>query len=475
MEPVSLTVISQPDSSRSEPLAVQLYRDLLAAILDQRLSGLLPSSRTAAQTLGLSRNTVNAAYDLLRAEGAVTIAPGTPPRIVRPERPAPRTANEPTGLPALTTRGHSWAATPEARSAGGIMAPGHPDEGLFPRDEWALLLRRAARATQGEAFAYAHYSGLPDLCTILARRLGADRGMLVSPDQILITPGSQAALCLAALTLSNPGDTALIEDPGYGGARAAFLGAGLSLSLLPVDGEGADPAHAPPACLIYLTPANHYPLGHRLSLPRRAAIIAHARRHQALIIEDDYDSEFLWQGRAIAALQPSAPDQILTIGTAAKALMPALRLGWMVVPAHLAPALKAAQRNLGMGANLHAQRALAAMMEQGRYRAHLHKIARTYGERGRALATAVRALPGVQVNDPSGGVQLSIRLPPGTETAAIAALNGAGFGTAPLSAYCLGPSQEGLVTGFAEATPQRIARFTKILSKALGTRAQDKA
>ncbi len=293
--------------------------------------------------------------------------------------------------------------------------------------------------------------------------------MAVSPDQILITPGSQASLALLALALAGPGEAALIEDPGFGGAKAAFRGAGLTLRPLPVDDEGADPAGAHPARLIYLTPANHYPLGHRPSLPSRAPIIAHARLHHSLIIEDEYDSEFLWHWRAIAAMQVSAPDRIITIGTAAKALMPALRLGWMVVPLYLSTELKAVQRNLGMGATQHAQAALAAMMDQGRFRAHLKRIARAYGERGRALAAAVRGLPGVRVNDPSGGVQMAIRLPTGSEAPALAALRGAGFGTATLSAFCLGLPQEGLISGFADVTPERIARFAGILEKALAT------
>lgn len=468
MEPVQLALVTYASQARPEPLAVQLYRDILGAILDGRATGVLPSSRVAAEQLGLSRNTVNTAYDLLRAEGAVTIVPGAPPRILLPGKPKDRAANDPNPLPSLDRRGKGWAQTVDARSRGGLMAPGHPDEGLFPRDEWASLLRKVARAARGDEFAYQHFSGLPKLCAVLARRLATDRGMMVSPDQILVTPGSQAALSLLALTLAGPGDSALIEDPGYGGAKAAFHGAGLVMHALPVDAEGADPTGAPPARLIYLTPANHYPLGHRLSLPRRAAIIDHARRHQALIIEDDYDSEFLWHGRAIAALQASAPERIITIGTAAKALMPALRLGWMVVPAHLAPALKEAQRNLGLGANLHAQAALAEMMDQGRFRAHLHKIARAYGERGRALAAAVREVPGAQVNDPSGGVQLTIRLREGCEAPALAALHAAGFGTAPLSAYCIDAQQEGLICGFAEATPKLIRRFTDTLRIGLG-------
>jgi GntR family transcriptional regulator/MocR family aminotransferase len=470
MEPLVLTTLAQPNPSRTGSLAVQLYRDLLAAIRAGRATGRLPSSRAAAAALGLSRNTVNAAYDLLRAEGAVAIHPGSAPTILAPQSDI---AQPPLPLAEgmeLSARGRSWTEDGRRRSAGGIMAPGHPDEALFPRDEWALYLRRAARRGQVASFAYADYTGLPRLRAVLARRLSADRGMQVSPEQVLITPGSQASLTLIALALADPGDTALIEEPGYAGARAAFRGAGLTLYPLPVDAEGADFTKAPPARLVYLTPANQYPMGHRLSLRRRAQALDYARAGDAMLIEDDYDSEFHWQGREIAALQGLAPDRVITLGTAAKALMPSLRLGWIVVPPHLAEPLRAAQRNLGLAANLHAQAALTEFMDQGRYRAHLRRIARVYGERGRALAAALREIPGLNVADPSGGVQLGFRLPDGRERAALDALRTAGFGTAALSDYCIGTPQEGLISGFAEATPDRITRFTGILQRALCAR-----
>ena len=466
MEPPALTALSQPHPARAGPLAVQLYRDLLAAIRAGRATGRLPSSRAAASALGLSRNTVNAAYDLLRAEGAVAIRPGAAPHILPPSEPVALSFETQDG-PGLSPRGSGWIKDRRQRGGGGIMAPGHPDEALFPRDEWALNLRRAARHRLGESFAYKDYSGLPRLRQVLARRLTADRGMQVTPDQILITPGSQASLALIALTLADPGDTALIEEPGYAGARAAFRGAGLSLRPLPVDTEGADFGGAPPARLAYLTPANQYPMGHRLSLRRRAMALDYARAMDAMLIEDDYDSEFHWQGREIAALQGLAPDRVITLGTAAKALMPALRIGWIAAPPRLAEPLRAAQRNLGLAANLHAQSALAEFMDQGRYRAHLRRIAKVYGERGRMLAAALRAIPGLDVADPSGGVQLGFRLPDGHETATLAALCKAGFGTAALSDYCVATPQEGLISGFAEATPERITRFTKILRRVL--------
>lgn len=467
MEPVLLNALTTPSPERQEPLAVQLYRDLLAAIVAGRLpSGRLPSSRAAAGALGLSRNTVNTAYDLLRADGAVTISPGAAPKVVEALVPRAQAANRAADL-GLSPRGQLWADSSRDRDHAAVMSPGQPDEGLFPRDEWARLLRRAARQSLGAAFGYPHYSGLPRLKTVLARRLAADRGMVLSPDQILITPGTQASLTLIALTLASPGDCALIEDPVYGGARAAFAGAGLTLAPLPVDREGADPTGAPRARLIYLTPANQYPLGHRLSVLRRRALIAHATRHNSVLIEDDYDSEFLWHGREIAALQGQAPERTITLGTLSKALMPGLRLGWIVAPPNLAGPLAAAQRALGLASNVHAQAALADLIDSGRYRAHLARIAARYGERGRTLAAAVRALSGVRADNPEGGVQLAIHLPEGAETACLAALHRAGFGTAALSSYALQAQVSGLVSGFADATPERIAKFTAVLRGAL--------
>ncbi|MCW3781594.1 PLP-dependent aminotransferase family protein [Defluviimonas salinarum] len=468
MEPLVLTALSTPDRNAESPLTVQLYRDLLEAIRTGRARGQLPSSRAAAAALGVSRNTVNAAYELLRAEGAVVIRPGAAPEILPPAEagPAMGAAEQ---SPGPSARGHAWAEE-RRRSGGGIMAPGHPDEPLFPRDDWAMHLRRASRRRLGGAFAYGEYSGLPALREVLARRLAADRGMQVAPDDILITPGSQASLALLALALADPGDTALVEEPGYPGTRAAFRGAGLSTLPLPVDTEGADVSAAPRARLTYLTPANQYPMGHRLSLRRRAEALDHARISDGFLVEDDYDSEFHWHGREIAALQGSAPERVIALGTAAKALMPALRIGWIVAPPGLAGPLRAAQRNLGLAANVHAQAALAEFMETGRYRAHLRRIAKVYGERGRALAAALRSLPGIEVADPSGGVQIGFRLPEGHEASALTALHAAGFGTAALSDYCLGPPQEGLITGFAEATPDRIARFTATLGRVLAAR-----
>ncbi|WOI57840.1 PLP-dependent aminotransferase family protein [Palleronia sp. LCG004] len=467
-KPLSLPLICRPDREGEEPLAVQLYRDLLAAIRDGRLGQghALPSSRAAAGELGLARSTVTVAYDLLRAEGAIEMRRGAAPRVVTaPVAPGPAVAMVPR---AVSGRGARMARNPrrETGPAQGVMAPGEPDEGLFPADEWARALRRAARRRHGGAFAYAEPWGIAPLRRILSERLRADRGIAAEPDRIVVTTGTQGGLSLIARLMTEPGERAAIEDPGYLGARVAFEGAGLVPVPVPVDAEGIVVEAVPrDVRLVYLTPSNQYPTGVRLSHARRAALVRTARETGALILEDDYDSEFLWRGREIAALSAEAGGgEAIHFGSASKVLAPALRIGWMVVPGDLVDPVRAALRNQGLMANLHAQWALAEMMESGRYRAQARRIARAYEGRGRALCEALGPIGGLSVRPPDGGVQLAVRFDDGrSEEAAIHALGRGGFRPARLSAYCMEAGARGLVVGFADATPERIARFARIL------------
>lgn len=477
MEPVWRRAIGWTEASKEGEgaLVTRLYRAFAAAIREGRLADgrALPSSRKAAEGLDVSRNTVIAAYDLLRADGLIALHPGRAPVVTyRPVVvPVPDTA----AGPGLSARGAALAAPARDRGpAALVMAPGCPDEAEFPGDLWGRALRRAARHRHGASFGYGDFHGLAALRAELVERLAMDRGMTVDAGQILVLPGTQAALSLAATVLADPGQTAAIEDPGYIGARAAFLGAGLNLQPLPVDDQGADPAALTKMRdlrLVYLTPSNQFPLGARLPLGRRQAILAAASAAGAVVLEDDYDGEFQWRGQEIAAMQAEAKGgEVIYLGTAAKALMPGLRLSWMVLPPALVAAMRVTQRNLGLAANLHAQAALADLMRSGQYRAHLRRIARLNRERGEALVAALKARLGnrISVALPDGGVQLAIRLETGAEeSAALAALGRAGFGAAALSGYGLTGGHHGLVTGFADATADRIERFVATLAAAL--------
>lgn len=470
MKPVVLTALTSPDPGAADPLPLQIHRDLLTAIRAGRLAdgAKLPSSRSAAEALQLSRTTINTAYDLLRAEGVLSTRPGAAPTVHAPTTPR---RQEMTTVLSLSGRGGRLCTDPRHSGpprAKGLMSPGIPDETLFPRSDWATSLRRSARRLQGNASGYEQHYGLPELRRVLAERLTADRGLNADPDRILITTGTQASLAMLSQIMTEPGEVAALEDPGYLGAKAAFLGAGLKVAPVPVDEDGICVDQLPStARIIYVTPSNQYPLGIRMSLPRRTTLLEHARTHRALLVEDDYDSEFHWRGREIAALAAYGTGETAYLGSAAKVLMPALRIGWLLAPDWLVDPARAAQRNLGSLANLHAQAALAEMMESGKYRAHLRRISRAYEERGQALAEALATLPNLTIRPPDGGVQLALQFhKKRDETAILDALATKDFHPAPLSP-CSSTGQTGLIVGFANATPDRIATFCKLLAEAM--------
>lgn len=476
MEPLSLTRFTRPDPSRADGLAVQIYGDLHRAIASGAIAQgqELPSSRNAAKALGVSRNTLGSAYDLLRAEGLIEIAPNRRP-VVTHRPPPDGAARQPTpqtnhGVHLLES---GWAHDYRANlflSRSGALSPGTPDSDLFPNDAWARALRRVSRRRYVADQAFEDPPGYRPLREELAARLARDRGMQVDPSQILITTSTQASLSLAAQLLARSGDRVLMEDPGYMGARAAMLGAGLRPVSMSLDEEGAlipPDGAAGNARLIYLTPSNQYPMACRLSLARRLALIDHARATGAIILEDDYDSEFHWRGREIAAMHAlGSGDEVIYLGTASKALARGMRLGWMVLPPALVAPFAQAQRNLGIAVNVHVQAALADLMASGEYRAHLRRITRIYAQRGQMLATRLteRFANSIAVRAPDGGLQMPLLFRAAQdEGASLVALDKAGFSPGRLSGLCIDAQIEGLIVGFADATPERIEAFCDVL------------
>jgi GntR family transcriptional regulator/MocR family aminotransferase len=456
------------------PLPEQIYRAVGEAARSGRLraGAVLPSSRQLAAGLGISRNSVNAAYELLRADGVIAVRAGAAPQVVaRAELEAARLDGAGASV-GLSQRGQALARDLrqwQGGRYGGQLEPGAPDEALFPADLWARTLRRVARQKFGEAAIYGDVAGLPRLKSALAEHLARQRGVNASPEQIIVVPSIQAGLSLAAQCLADPGEVGFVESPGYFGARTAFAGAGLVTRALEVDGQGADPVAlaGSGARLVYVTPSHHYPTGARMNLQRRMDLLEAARREGAVVLEDDYDSEFLWQGRAIAALQGiSRGGEVIYFGTTAKSLLPGLRLAYMVVPDALAGPLKQAQRNLGLRVNIHAQAAYAELIESGALVTHLRRIARLYEERGRLLVETLRARLGgaIEIAMPMGGLQTVMWLADGVNDTKVAArLAEEGFETPALSSYCAGEKHKGLVVGFADATEKRVARFAGLL------------
>lgn len=473
MEPEPFATLIRLDPASSTTRVVQLYRAIRAAVLDGRLApeDALPSSRAAAELLGIGRNTVNAAYDLLFADGVIDIRPGARPTVARLNTSTPAVDRQPVRL---SHRARDAAQSQRRGLAEGRFAPGSPDPTLFPADAWGRALRRAARHRQDGAEGYAHYEGLPELRKALADQLHRHRGLTLTPDDIVITPGTQASLMLCAACFADPGDVALVESPGYISARTTFAAAGLTCRALPVDHHGADPARADfrDARLVYVTPSTQYPTGVRMPLARRLSLAEAARASGAILVEDDYDSEFVWEGRGIAALAalPGA-GQVVYLGSAAKSLLPGLRIGWMFAPMGSADTVRAVQLRLGLAANVHAQAALAEFMVSGSYRAHISQVAATYRDRLTTLSAALRDRFGdrIQLSEPEGGLQLTLSIPELAEDDSLrAALNAEGFAVSSLSDYFLDDQRTGLVVGFGTANDRDIRRLADILSRHLG-------
>ncbi|KZL21505.1 HTH-type transcriptional regulatory protein GabR [Pseudovibrio axinellae] len=465
------------DRELSVPLSSQIYQQFRDAILKRRIpeGERLPSSRQLAVSLSVSRNTINTAYDLLRSEGLVDVRSGARPEVValpQVERGAVEgLAHD--SAPALSSRGKRFALKHRYSSASGrgnLMQPGEPSRELFPKEQWARSLRRAARLLNGDALGYEYTSGIPQFQRVLAQYLAQERGVVCSPEQVFAFPTVQSALSLMSHCFTDEGDVALIEEPGYLGARSAFMSAGLNVQPL------SEINQVERASLIYVTPSHQYPTGRRMEMSERLRLLKHAQEKGAVVLEDDYDSEFLFEGRPIAALQGlSDQHSVIFIGTSAKSLMPGIRLAYAVVPKERVKELELAQRALGSLANVHVQLAFADFIESGYFRAHLNKIRSAYHENGVALCQLLSAGLGNQVgvSMPTGGLQMSMYLSEEVDDVAVADyMNQQGFGVSPLSVYYLGAPRKGLVVGFSEASEKQRERFVGALHKALALSAE---
>ena len=347
--------LSAVDRSSAVPLHRQVYHDVREAILARRFtSGMrLPSSRELAAELGVSRNTIVSAFEQLLAEGYVEartgagthvafalpaeLLGGTPPPLEPPSNGIPRAA-------ALSRRGTLLARTPMSCSPGEdkprAFQVGMPAVDAFPFRTWRQLMSRRWRQLPRSLLCYGDPAGYAPLREAVADYLRASRAVRCRTEQVIIVAGSQQALELCATVLLDPGDAAWIENPGYPGARGALLGGGARLVPVPVDEEGIDVAAGTAACpdarLAYVTPSHQYPLGVVMSLSRRLALLKWAEQAGAWVVEDDYDSEFRYRARPLAALQGlDRHGRVIYVGTFSKVLFPSLRLGYLVVPPDL--------------------------------------------------------------------------------------------------------------------------------------------
>jgi GntR family transcriptional regulator/MocR family aminotransferase len=487
----SETLVTVPlDPATSVPLFRQLYEGLRRHILDGSLAAgmRLPATRGLARDLGVSRNTVLNAYEQLLAEGYLegrlgsgTYVPPTLPedmtqvcRALAARKPAPARRRT------LSRRGELLARTPMAPARPSRtprpFRPGIPALDAFPFETWTRLVARYHRGPPRDFLSYGDPAGYGPLRRAIAAHLGPARAVHCAPEQVLITSGSQQGIDLIARLLLDPGDTAWVEDPGYVGGRAALAGSGVHLAAVPLDANGLD-VHAgrslaPNARLAYVTPSHQYPLGVTMSLPRRLALLDWARRADAWVVEDDYDSEFRYAGRPLAALQGLDPDgRVIYLGTFSKTLFPSLRLGYLVVPPDLIDAFVRARAATDRQTSTLTQAVVADFLAEGHFLRHVRRMRTLYAQRQEALLrSAGRELGGLlELNACETGLHLVGWLPEGREDRdASRAAAGAGVEAPPLSGYRVERrGRGGLVLGYAGCDPRQIREGIRRLGAAL--------
>jgi GntR family transcriptional regulator/MocR family aminotransferase len=479
------------DRESSIPLFRQLYTCIREAILSGQLEGgtRLPPTRELAEQLHISRNTVINAFEQLIAEGYLEgkvgagtyVANSLPEEVLQARvniRHLPGARDE--QPPAISQRGQlltaSMVAPVQYASPPRAFQPGLPAIDQFPFDTWSKLATYCWRNPPPELLSYGDPHGYRPLREAIASYLKAARGVKCEADQVVIVSGSQQALDLTARILLDPGDSVCIEDPGYMGARHAFVGAGAQLVPVAVDDEGLQVetarAHDHHIRLVYVTPSHQYPMGVTMSLVRRLTLLEWATRKGMWIVEDDYDSEYRYTGRPLAALQGlDETGRVIYIGTFSKVLLPSLRLGYLVVP----PALTETFVKVRALADRHSpsidQAILAQFMQEGHFTRHIRRMKKLYMERQAVLVEAVkRELDGILLIPPTqGGLHVAGRLVSDIDDRLVSQrAQRFEIDTPPLSAYGLGqPTLNGLVLGYAGIEPESIRAGVKRLARAI--------
>ncbi|MDD1620345.1 MAG: PLP-dependent aminotransferase family protein [Methylococcaceae bacterium] len=393
-DPIFELAIDLPPQGSGKLLRV-LHLQLRSAIVNGRLhpGTRLPATRQLAASIGISRNTAVALYDLLQSQGYIDIRPGAGAFVARyASQPPP-----PADSQADSRLNPFWRNPPSLSPP--FQPPyrfdfriGLSDTSNFPFQIWQRLLLRSQRTLAKMPSHYADPQGQASLREAIAGHVSFARAVACQTEDILVTTGIQQALDLLARILVTPGQTTLaMEEPGYQPAKIAFIAAGAKVIDIPVDNEGICVAQIPSqADVVYVTPTHQFPLGHTLSMSRRTALLEFARQHRAVIIEDDYDSEFRYGSYPLDALQTlDRNGLVFYLGTFSKCLFPTLRLGFVVMPAWSRQALIAAKRFSDWHSPALEQETLASYIAEGHLARHIRRMRKVYGERHAALISSI--------------------------------------------------------------------------------------
>jgi GntR family transcriptional regulator/MocR family aminotransferase len=460
--PINVSIDPGDRSPAFRQIARQLRRAIASGELHDGIR--LPTSRALAVALGVARNTIIEAYMEVASSGFIKSRGRLGTFVVAPRASRNRGGKHTTRFSPMLLARVAKRGQPSPRAGQIDLSPGSVCADMLPLTVWRAACREAGRHLPPADYGDSRGDrGLREsICTWMSRQ----RATKVSSDQIVVTHGAGQAIDLLIRVLVRPGDVCAVEDPGYPLAADLLRRAGAILVPMPVDAQGARVETAlersPVPMLIHLTPAHQYPLGGRLSGPRRLALVAGVRSNRSLVIENEYDHEFVHAGQALPPLLQTAPDAVVLVSTFAKALSPALRLGFIAAQPALAAALADIIHLQRTQVSWPTQRIVDFMLRSGELDRHLRRVRRHYARLRYRIRTTIASIgPHLMLHGDDGGLHVALLTnPPELARTLQSALRDDGILLDGLDSYAVSKrALNGLVLAYGHLTETQLARI----------------